>query len=874
MNKKLLFAAMSFAALTACSTDDFESQQQVAEGVSPIQFEVINNDGDITRASMEGNKVVWKASDGDLFTLYHGAEAPATDGPAGGNFSNAIYTAQAGEEGSPATLSTPSMINQGAAIMVWPVDTTSFSVTGANLSVKILANQTADIENHIPYVSDLVGIAEYDSKAPYNSAGYNRSYPVFMRPMASQLTLKADYDGTETVLAPLSTGDDAIEPIKVTSVALQSTTKPFTTEIALTFKKKSDADKDRWNAAVKTNAWTHVTSFDTENTHQAPELTTKYLTGNESSKFLILPQADVEFDDDDAAVVVNTIYGEVSVSKATYGVEDYAKAWYRYVSNPTAPLSIGDGETPATAPETSGENAGKFKVTAPVDKGLKQTIGGFSGYKATKGVAQTEPVGASATRYVKVNLNKLNMDGLHVTSDKQLRDVVRVWQLLGTDDVTVLLDGGAKKEFAISQKTIAKINEINAALAEEGRKFTVAPCTDEATDHACGTIVITGGGTIAQDLTFIVANETTTVPVALNKGENWKWNSKNVTVDKEATGIKSIINRGTFTSDATATLKIMNNTPAQVSTIGFENALGATWKITAGDINVQFNVTNNGTVNIAKGAEYHQDKAGTEVTTFTNDAQSVPERFYKNDADPLVTDKMKEDFVEEIGVVNNSGVFAALSERGQIYNYGLIEHADKDAKTYITKNQTDAVNFDAAFDKENKKMGRINLPIENKDELDVSIKAEGTTGFVSVTVASTADLKDPADAEGKKYVLKGGALDLSRLGTYVNYCIIKKGVKEITAVSEQIKYIEFDDEDDTEIAWNLAGGTVADKAEATYDGLMILSPVNINLTTAITVSKATFLAAKLYVGGTFTNAGYEGYFGKTTKNKDTMYITY
>ena len=869
MNKKLLFAAMSLAALTACSTDDFESQQQVAEGVSPIQFEVINNDGDITRASMEGNKVVWKASDGDLFTLYHGAIAPTgTDAAAAtGSFSNAIYTAQAGEEGSPATLSTPSMINKGAAIMVWPVDTTSFSVEGANLSVKILANQTKDIENHIPYVSDLVGIAEYNPKAPYNTAGYNRSYPVFMRPMASQLIIKADYAGTENVLAPLSTGDDAIEPIKVTSVALQSTSKPFTTEIALTFKKKSDGDKDRWNAAVKNNAWTHVTGFGTA-THSEGTLTTKCLTGNESSKFLILPQADVAFSDEDAAVVVNTIYGKVSVSKATYG-EDYAKAWYRYVSASTDVSTT--GEEKAAAAEASGENAGKFKATAGVHTGLKQTIKGFSEYKATKGVAQTEPVGASATRYVKVNLNKLNMDGLHVTTDKQLRDVVRVWQLLGTENVKVFLDGDAKKEFAISQKTIAKINEINAALAEEGRKFTVAPCNVDG--EKCETIVFTGGGTIAQDLTFIVANGET-VPVALNKGENWKWNSKNVTVDKTATGIKSIINRGTFTSDATATLKIMNNTPAQVSTIGFENALGATWNITAGDINVQFNVTNNGTVNISKGAEYHQDKAGTEVTTFTNDAQSVPERFYKNVADPEVTDKMKKDFVEEIGVVNNSGVFAALSERGQIYNYGLIEHADKDAKTYITKNQTDAVNFAEAFDKASKKMGRINLPIENKDELDVSIKAEGTTGFVSVTVASTADLKDPADAEGKKYVLKGGALDLSRLGTYVNYCIIKKGVKEITAVSEQIKYIEFDDEDDTEIAWNLAGGTVAAKKTASYDGLMILSPVNINLTTAITVSKATFLAAKLYVGGTFTNAGYAGYFGKTAKNAETMYITY
>ena len=861
MNKKLLFGFMSLAALAACTNDDFESQNVVAEEKSPIQFEVINNDGDITRASMDGNKVVWKASDGDLFTLYHGATAPAgTDAAvATGTFSNAIYTAQAGGEGEVATLSTPSMINQGAAIMVWPVDTTSFSVAGGEISVKILANQTADIENHIPYVSDLVGIQAYDDKAPYNTAGYNRSYPVFMRPMASQLIVKADYDGTETVLAPLSTGDDAIEPIKVTSVALQSTSKPFTTKIGLTFKQKQAADEDRWEAAVKTNNWTHVTHFATTASASAPVLTTKCLTGNESSKFLILPQADVDFVETDAAVIVNTCYGQVSVDKTTYGAEDYAKAWYRYVSNSASAVA---GET--TTPETTGENAGKYKATAAVNTGLKQTIGGFSTYAATKGVAETEPVGASATRYVKVNLNKLNMNNLHVTTDKQLRDVVRVWQLLGTPSVTVFLDGDSDEEFKISQKTIAKINEINAAAAP-ARKFTVKPCT---TEHNGNTIVITGGGEIPADLTFIVNNAGATVPVALNAGENWKWNSKNVTVDKTATGISKIINRGTFANDATATLKIMNNatTPEQVSTIGFENALGAKWDITAGDINVQFNVTNNGTVNIAKGAEYHQDKANATVTIFTNQAETVPERFYKNVADPAVTDKMKNEFVEKIGVVNNSGVFAALADRGEIENYGLIEHADKNAKTYITRNQTASVNFANAFGETNK-MGRINLPIENKDEDNVSISAAAASGFVSVTVASTANITG---------VLKDGALDLSTLGTYVNYCIIKKGVTEITKVADQVKYIEFDDEDDTEIAWNL-GGTVADKKTAAYDGLMILSPVNINLTTKITVSKATFLAAKLYVGGEFVTSGtkpYEGYFGKTTKNAETMYITY
>ena len=121
MNKKLLFGIMSLAALTACTNDEFESQN-VAQEVSPIQFEVINEDDALTRASMSGNSISWNANQGDIFTLYHGATVdPYTSG-----YENATYTASAAE-GAPAVLTTPSMIKEGFAVMVWPVDTTFHS---------------------------------------------------------------------------------------------------------------------------------------------------------------------------------------------------------------------------------------------------------------------------------------------------------------------------------------------------------------------------------------------------------------------------------------------------------------------------------------------------------------------------------------------------------------------------------------------------------------------------------------------------------------------------------------------------------------------------------------------------------------------------
>ena len=680
MNKKLLFAAMSFAALTACSTDDFESQQQVAEEVSPIQFEVINNN-EVTRASMNGSKIAWSAADGDLFTLYHG-DCTTT------GYQNATYKAEMGDGGS-AVLTTPSMIKPGKAIMTWPVDTV-FKQDGTGLLQVSVPRVQTNIENNIPYVSDVIDIKDRVSSATpatygigaYNTAGYARKYPVYMRPMASQLTIKADYAGTESQIAELYTGANAIDPIKVTDIKLVTTTGAFTTGISLSFTGKSAADNTRWNAAEPNNAWSDVVGFGGA-TASVTEMTAKgdcLLDGNQGCKFLILPQSTA---DGTSAVVVNTIYGKVvvapnSVQGSQYdaGTED-ADIWYRYISA-TAPL--GAGETKATTAEVSGDNAGKYKTTANIQNGMTQTFTAIdnSVAPATDKYVAGEKIGGAVTRYVKVLLKYLDMSDLHITSDKQLRDAARVWQHIGAGSVTVFLDGDNNKEFKMSQETIKAINEINAAAAKETpiRKFTVKPCTG----HNGNTIVITGGGTIAQDLTFIVDNAATTVPVALNAGEDWKWNSKNVTVAATTTGISKIINRGTLVSDATATIAIYDNaaTPALVN-IPFEN--NGTWNITAGELNVKFNVTNNGTVNISKGAEYRQDGCGID---FTNEAETVPERYFMND--PSKTAAQKKAFVEKIGVVNNSGVFGTMNS-GTINNYGLIEHADVDAKTYITANQ-------------------------------------------------------------------------------------------------------------------------------------------------------------------------------------------
>jgi len=441
------------------------------------------------------------------------------------------------------------------------------------------------------------------------------------------------------------------------------------------------------------------------------------------------------------------------------------------------------------------------------------------------------------------------MSDLHIKSDKQLRDAARVWKKMNLDDVEVYLDGNAAGEFEISQKTIKVINEINASVA--GKDFKVKPC--QVAGEVCSKIVITGASEEAnvQNLTFIRDNSTAKADVILKAGESWVWNGTVKVATAGTTGINQFINKGTLTNNADKVLAIYNNaaTPAQLFSIPLIN--DGTWNVTGGTLRVQFNVTNNGQVNIASNAQYRQDgqDLGSKKTTFTNEATDKPSRFGGDDS--------------KIGKVENKGVFATIGG-ADIINYGLIEHADAGAKTYITANQTTPASFTSVFTGSNK-MGRINLPFSNKNEDNISVSAALNQGFISVTVTA-------ADAPSD------GDLDAGVVGNKVNYVIVNGGIQKISAISTQVKYVEFN-QPGTEIEWAVAA--------ANYEGLMVLSPVNIKLGTAVHIWNGTtpgtgycYLGSDMYVGGTLDNGSagnlplWSGYYGNTTTNFATKYITY
>lgn len=872
MNKKLLFAAMSLVAFTACTDSDFESQK-VAEEVGSVKFKVLNNDDAFTRASMDGNSIVWNANDGDLFTLYHGAEVGAVTG-----YYNACYKAEEGEK--VATLSTPTMIKEGGAIMVWPVDTTFRITTGSKLTLQIPAvlekkdeKGKGGIENAIPYVSDLITILPYDPDkgtehegtriGNKNTAGKDREYPVYMRPMASQLTLKADYVGDQMAainkLADPEQTTDPIKPITLTSVVLQtSATTAFTTTLPVQFNDPGEVINGQWDNAHTGRAWTKVTAFNFgEGLVKSNTLTTKVIDGTEKCKFLFLPQANIEGDGvADAAIILNTYYGTVEVSAAKYtGEGEYAKAWYRYISEGTETVA---GET--KGPKiTSGEFKDKYKTTANVAKGMQQTINFFSSYvnKKTGSVVKGEPQGTAVTRYVEVLLKYLDMSSLHIQDDQQLYDVVRVWNALKLGTVEVYLDGDKdSKAFTMSQKTITAINDINKNAG--GKQFKVKPCSEDG--EKCNKIVITGGDKI-QDMAFIVKNGDQKADVVLQGNQTWKWDGTVMVAADDATGIKTIINQGTLENTGSKTLNILSSTdPETLSSIGLKIDVPGKWNISGNNtiINVQNNVENLGTVTIIKGAQYRQDK-----NTFTNSALTKEQRFIDD-----------EEEAQRIGKVINNGVFATVNT-GVINNYSLIEHADNDAKTYITHNQIDGTTFATPWAQGEKMMGMITLEYPNKDEDNISISAvdkpENMEGFVAVKV--TSDNYKPT------------TLANDAVGEFVNYMIINSGIEEITNLSSQVKYVEIN-QPGTEIAWNL---DPTKPRVAQYAGLIVLSDVNIKLGTTITAT-VTYLGkgATMYVAGKFNKEAlhmpgdpvdadatvFTGYYGNTTANVTKNYVTF
>lgn len=708
MKDKFLFAAFAALAMTACTSEE-DMQVNPTAQTSPIQFTVSMDDAQ-TRAAWGGSNnytLQWTA--GDQMSLFHGMNlnnygAVSTETSLA-NAENAIYKAAAGSSKSGLTFTTQSMIKRGDAIMVYPCDTT-FNYKGSKLYVKIPTVQNgANILGKVPFISEGLIIKEFEEGNMVDgTAGYARNYNIKLKQIATLYTLGINYSGDEYKIIEALSNAGEIAPILTQKVTLNSVSK-FNTELEV--KVKNRGAKGNWNEIDEQNIWVNESYVDAENPNvQEGSLSYVYdeATSRKSAEFMILPLKSNFAGATSDNIVVDTYYGQVVVNADTEGVMFDKEG------------NIIEGNTDTGIKDGSIEAAYNL-------------IGKLSNNKNGEGSTFTgEQVGVHLTQSVAVDLNNLDMSKVHIKSDKQLHDILTVYNALGfTKAVDLTIDGNVNGRFELSMDNV---RTLQSALYYG--KVKLLPCTTAG--EKCTTIVLTAGeGKTSEDVPSIdfLASSSNNIDIALAATDTWTWNSSNNVLF--STKVKNLINEGTFNLD-------------KGDIIANSHSVKNTKMVNNGTINVtglvkqQMEMTNNGTITIAEGGEYRADN-----TTITNEATSAT----------------------VMGEIYNSGIFAT-SNSGKINNYGLIQNmvGGVNNMTYITTNQTTSVSFASKWSSTNK-YGTIVL--KNADD-NISVSNATNVGFIKYEYTED-EYVTPAIC---KY----------------NYIVIKDHNIKFTAAAPEVKFIE------------------------------------------------------------------------------------
>ena len=686
MKGKFLVAATAAMALAACTAEDNVVSQGQTAKTSPITFTVVQ-DGVDTKAAWGGaNGHTLTFKEGDLMSLFHGGEL-APDGNSTfyrTDMRDAIYKAAKSENGTDLTFTTQSMVEDGQAIMVYPADLSfEFEENTEALSVKIPTEQTAEnVLKNIPFVSEGIKIEAYNESNEVGTAGYGKNYFIKMKQIGTLVTMKPQYEN-KNVIDGLVTSDE-IDPISITKVTLKRPTNKFNTKMNIALDAATSVDvypynspkEEQYKETVQQSAnwpadvreiseehygeWNKVSSLNLASAEQNETLT---FSGDaaETAQFLLLPQDSVQTSETalakDEAIKVETNYGFVTL-------EGDATVMYRKI-----------GE----------EFAYGKKLT--VAEGLNDIIA-KTNLNSTSNTFYGEQVGVSVTSYVDVDLATLDMSDLHIKSDKQLHDVLLVWNALQpTKNVVLTIDGDANKRFELSMDNVKRLQS-----APYNTYVTLNAC--QVSGEECSTIVINGNETNEVPAIDFLDVDCAAVTIELAEGSDWTWTGGAKTFDDNAT---KLVNKGTITIAQNATVA-----DAMATLISVKNEECGTININGGVTKWQLNLNNYGVVNIAKGAELRADQESTVI---------------KNDASSL----------SKFGTVNNSGVFAT-SNNGVIRNFGIIYHkvGGNANMTYITANETAGSDVAKAWANDNK-LGTI--VIQNPDD-NISVSNVTSMGLI------------------------------------------------------------------------------------------------------------------------------------------------
>ena len=761
MKSKIYVAALATLALAACNNEDLLLEENSASN-SSVVFNV----------SLDGNeassRATWGGTNG--YTLRWLAEDAdrmsffhgATNiGGSIASAQNAIYKAEsAGTEG--VVFTTHSMIKPGLGIMVYPCDTT-FAYDNANLYYKLPEVQTAESNLLIPFISNVLTIAGYDATKG-DGAGYAKEYDIALKQVGTQFTMDADWKG-ETLAAIKALSDaNEILPINVVSAELTAH-KSFTDEVEV----KITAATPAYNAqVVGRDKWSYVSQAVPSKRYYKPTIVTKAVSGLEISEFTLLPfDETIANNGKTASVKINTRYGSVTID------DTYGDVW--------------EEKNPATE-----------EIWQTVTEGITELQGLTLNKKAVDADSKFagEYVGGHVTRHIAVDLENLDMSDVCIVDNKHLHDIILVHDALQEGKaVTFTINGDEDGVFEMSTATVEMLNarpEIKIAL-----------CTIPGEE--CETIRLTGATEVPE---FEFLTTATKIELA-NEATPWTWTGG----AKEILNIKNLYVSGTLNVADGSKIKTIPSKPM------FNNGIINI----NGTVKQQSTLTNNGTINIAVGAEYTVDGS---IIKLINEAKNAV----------------------VLGKIYNSGILTTVNG-GTINNYGYIENmvGGTANMTYITSNESNpAANFANPWNKNTNKFGTIML--KNVDD-NISISNSTAVGFIKYKYAATT-YETP---EVCKY----------------NYVIVEN--HDITIPEgdhNEVKFLEV-----TSTGNNIPVISQKNNHLKSLRGFILNGKANVKENNKLVVP-AAYIQGTLYVGGLFTQNVYpyvlpvttNTYFGDSTED--------
>lgn len=551
MKSKLLFGALlGSVALASCNADEDLATSQAQK--SPIKFtvslETANGDTPSTKAILT-DKFKINFENNDLMSLFHGATVDASAANSEQTitgYQNAIYAGTA-EDGKTFSFTTKSMVLKDGAIMVYPADT-AFVNNGTNAPiVSIAQHQDENTVKLMPYMSEVLDIKGYEESAGANTAGYDKYYPVVLKPIGSVLALQIDPTNADRI------NNLGVAELKVTKAKLGATNNIFTT--GLHVKATEVAIGYQGNDALIASLWNKASNVDLTDAKMTlvNELTTTNVS-NDKAVFTLLP-AKTSIDGAGAAVTINTNYGKVVLAETE---EVWVKGTEAAVSVENGLVGVLDNTW--VAPSIASPNFGK------------------------------EATGGLFNRKITADMSTLDMDGLHITDQQHLLDALKVYDAIAKDaTVTFYLDGDAKGEFVMEAAAAAAYE---ARVANDQNKITFELSTETATKCKAVKFVSTTETEVPAVLKF----GTTAAPIKF--AGLWKYSES-----KTLEFVASL----EFVEGATLT---MTNGIAAVATSPESVTITNNGTVNiSGETDLALSMDNNGTINIPAEAKFFMNGA-------------------------------------------------------------------------------------------------------------------------------------------------------------------------------------------------------------------------------------------------------------------------